>query len=112
MRGNRSQCRPIKRCILFFTAITLLPLAFVYLVTSNDQFYRIKSPNVSKINFICFIVVLTTYCVIISVEIEYKFARKISARSLKIHKLNFCGFALIKIICTVEFNFRERKMSL
>lgn len=92
MRGNRSQCRPIKRCILFFTAITILPLAFVYLVTSNDQFYRIKSPNVSKINFIRFIVVLTTYhVIIISVEIEYKFARKTSARSLKIHKLNFVG---------------------
>jgi len=45
MRGNRSHCRPIKRCILFFTAITILPLALVYLVTSNDQFYRIKNPN-------------------------------------------------------------------
>lgn len=47
MRGNRSQCRPIKRCILFFTAITIVPLILVYLVTSNDQIYRIKSPNVS-----------------------------------------------------------------
>lgn len=44
MRSKRLQCRPVKRCILFFTAITILPLALVYLATSNEQFYRIRSP--------------------------------------------------------------------
>lgn len=46
MRGNRTQCRQVKRCILFLIAITLLPLALVYFVV-NDQLYRIKGLDVS-----------------------------------------------------------------
>lgn len=46
MRGNRTQCRLVKRCVLFLIAITLLPLALVYFVV-NDQLYHIKALDVS-----------------------------------------------------------------
>lgn len=41
MRSNKFQCRAIRRYFLIFTAIALLPLALVYLVTT-EQFYRFK----------------------------------------------------------------------
>lgn len=41
MRASKAQCRAIRRCFLIFTAIALLPLALVILVT-NEQIYNIQ----------------------------------------------------------------------
>lgn len=41
MRSSKTYWRAIRRYFLLFTAIALLPLALVYLVT-NDQIYKIK----------------------------------------------------------------------
>lgn len=50
MRGNRTQCRLMKRCLvkclLVFSIISLLPFALIYLV-STDQINRIKNYDVS-----------------------------------------------------------------
>ncbi|XP_037905578.1 carbohydrate sulfotransferase 11 isoform X3 [Hermetia illucens] len=41
MRSKGMPCRAARRCFLVFTAIALLPLALVYLVT-NEQAYKLK----------------------------------------------------------------------
>lgn len=50
MRGNRSQCRIFKRCLVkclvIFAAISMLPFALIYLI-STDQINRIKNYDVS-----------------------------------------------------------------
>lgn len=50
MRGNRTQCRIFKRCLVkclvIFAAISLLPFALIYLI-STDQINRIKNYDVS-----------------------------------------------------------------
>lgn len=69
MRGNhRTQCRIFKRCLLFFAAISLLPFALIYLI-STDQFYRIKSYDVS-IKFILFLCSNNIIMTIINVCID------------------------------------------
>ncbi|XP_070499217.1 carbohydrate sulfotransferase 11 [Chironomus tepperi] len=46
MRGNRTQCRVMKRCLvkclMVFSAVSLLPFALIYLI-STDQINRIKN---------------------------------------------------------------------
>lgn len=61
MRGNhRTQCRIFKRCLLFFAAISLLPFALIYLI-STDQFYRIKSYDVSIQFYLTFLMFYQYY---------------------------------------------------
>lgn len=53
MKGNnRTQCRILKRCFLFFATISLLPLGIVYLVTTDAVSYRIKNFEVCTIFFL------------------------------------------------------------
>lgn len=48
MRSNKTYWRAIRRYFVFFTAIALLPLALVYLVT-NEQIYKVKGFEVSSL---------------------------------------------------------------
>lgn len=59
MRGSKTQCRVMKRCLvkclIVFSAVSLLPFALIYLI-STEQINRIKNYEVSfQIIFVCII---------------------------------------------------------
>ena len=47
MRATRSKCRHLKRCVLCLIAVGLLPIVLIYLLVSDQIYYRIKHQEVS-----------------------------------------------------------------